>query len=818
MTHQTLSDLHGETRVATEQIPRSLREAPQWVCWKSEDRQGRSTKIPYDARTGRRASSTDPATWTTYEQAIGTFEQAPDLDGIGFVFTRTDPFCGVDLDDCIDENGVFEPWAKQIIDRFSTYTEVSPSGRGVKLFLRGELPRRGNRKGRIEIYDHARYFTVTSRRLSESPTEIAERQEELDELHAELFGRPEEGGGRGPSEASRYPLEISDDELLVKARAAKNGPKLTALFDHGDLSEYGGDDSAADLALCSLLAFWCGPDPRRIDRLFRRSALIRPKWDSPRGGGTYGSRTISRALEGTSPYQPETGGIRTPRSRDPHGVIAELEALEDEVELAQIEPLLRELGQALRGADDLRVCVQREAAIKALQGKVTGPARLVDAALAHEPRAREEPAPGRALAFDDPEPWPHPVDGAELLRDIEAVFRRFTIMEEPAFTVLALWILHTYVFDVAWITPRLAITSPEKRCGKTLVLTLLNRLVAKPLMSANASPAAIFRCVDQVRPTLLIDEGDTFLHGKDELRGILNSGHQQDGGVLRTVGDDHETRSFSTFSPCAIAMIGKLPDTLEDRSVSVRMARKLPGEQVERLRMDRLAALEKLRRRAVRWAGDTRELLTRADPEAPEELHDRAADNWRSLLALADVAGGEWPQRSRAAARTGSSAGGEDSSVRIRLLEDLRSLLVAGGGRMFTQDILAELHEMEERPWPEWKAGKPLSTRQLAKLLEPFGIKPLQIRIGNQSRKGYRLDDCRDAFERYLPVSNRNIRNIPMESETYGNCGSETRRVAVSGGYGLENPGSMRVVSDVSDRDGGSEASGPLVPKEVMEL
>jgi putative DNA primase/helicase len=220
----------------------------------------------------------------------------------------------------------------------------------------------------------------------------------------------------------------------------------------------------------------------------------------------------------------------------------------------------------------------------------------------------------------------------------------------------------------------------------------------------------------------------------------------------------------------------------------------------------------------VRWAIDVREKLEQADPEVPEELHDRAADNWRSLLAIADEAGGEWPERSRRAAVDLSASGQDDPSVRVRLLDDLRTLFMAGADKMFSQDIVARLVEMEDRPWPEWKGGKPLTVRQLAKLLEPFGIKPRQIRLGNKSRKGYRLDDCREAFDRYLTDSIRNKRNNPLESAGYGESVSETEGVPVSDAEMPESPGFMRVVSDVSDRKGEEWENGPECPKEVVEL
>jgi primase-polymerase (primpol)-like protein len=275
--------------------PETLRGVAQWVLWRYESRDGHRTKVPISPFDGRRASTKDPSTWTTWEHAslaLGTFT---DCEGIGFVFTVSDPFCGIDLDDCLTESGEPEPWAKEILERLATYSEVSPSGRGVKLFLRGKLPPGGRRKGKIEMYDSGRYFTVTGRQLPGTLTAVEERQAEVKALHTEIFGSPALRRS-GPAIAVRPPAE--DAALLVKARSAKNGRKFMDLFYRGDLSAYRGDDSAADLALCGLLAFWCGADGERIDRLFRQSALMREKWDSRRSGTTYGALTIGRALGG----------------------------------------------------------------------------------------------------------------------------------------------------------------------------------------------------------------------------------------------------------------------------------------------------------------------------------------------------------------------------------------------------------------------------------------------------------------------------------------------------------------------------------------
>jgi hypothetical protein len=157
----------------------------------------------------------------------------------------------------------------------------------------------------------------------------------------------------------------------------------------------------------------------------------------------------------------------------------------------------------------------------------------------------------------------------------------------------------------------------------------------------------VFRVVEVARPTLLVDEADTFLPGNDELRGVLNSGHRRGGSVIRVVGEAMEVREFSTFAPAAIAMIGHLPGTLADRSIAISLKRKRADEPVDSFRYDRTQELDQLARMCARWAADNIERLRAADPAVPANLYNRAADNWRPLLAIADAAGGEWPRRAR---------------------------------------------------------------------------------------------------------------------------------------------------------------------------
>lgn len=347
------------------------------------------------------------------------------------------------------------------------------------------------------------------------------------------------------------------------------------------------------------------------------------------------------------------------------------------------------------------------------------------------------------------EPWLVPVNAAELLKDLVALFLQYVFMPAEASTILALWVVHTFCYDLRRCTPILGVTSSQRRCGKTTLMSLLLSVVNRPLAASNISPSCVFRAIDLWHPTLLIDEADSFLRDNEELRGILNSGHTRDlAYVLRTSGEEHEPRRFSTWAPKALALIGKLPPTLHDRAIVVELARKTPGDRVERL-----ADFDgtDLQRRCLRWVDDHALEIKASDPDIPGGTHDRAADNWAPLLAIADAAGGDWPARARQA--LAAQPDEPDDAAAVMLLADIRQFFKKKGvDKVFTADLLAYLIAIEARPWNEWRRGKPLTARQLAGLLQPFKIRPGTKREGEDTFKGYYMKSFEDAFLRYLPA------------------------------------------------------------------
>ena len=322
-------DLREPSSIADAELPDALVEREQWVCWREEERDGKPTKVPVTPGSDEFASSTDPDTWSSFEAAVEYLETG-DVEGIGFVFTDDDPIVGVDLDDCWEPDTCeVDPPARDIIDRLDSYTEISPSGTGFHVLLKGNLPEGRNRRGSVELYDSARYFTVTGKHVSETPLRVSRRQDALEAIYREYLqetessvesntASPHVDAGQ-PHAASSVDVDLDDEELLKKARNASNGKKFQRLW-NGQTNGYE-SHSEADLALCSLLAFWTGGDHSRIDRLFRQSGLMREKWDEVHyaDDSTYGEKTIERAVAGVSEYYDPEAAEKSGSMTEPTG-------------------------------------------------------------------------------------------------------------------------------------------------------------------------------------------------------------------------------------------------------------------------------------------------------------------------------------------------------------------------------------------------------------------------------------------------------------------------------------------------------------------
>lgn len=353
--------------------------------------------------------------------------------------------------------------------------------------------------------------------------------------------------------------------------------------------------------------------------------------------------------------------------------------------------------------------------------------------------------------FEEVTPWEEAVDSRELALELFRTFERFSILPKGSAVAASLWTVLTYCYD-NWMTlPLLGILSPEKRCGKSTFMTILDCLCFNALSASNISPAAIFRVIEAHRPCLLIDEGDTFLRENEELRGVINSGHTlTQAYVVRCDGDNNEPTKFTTWAPKAIAMIGRLPDTIEDRAIVVPLKRKLPSEHCERHTRETREELAILRRKILRFVEDNSLALRSAKPERLQTANDRQADNWEPLLAIAEVA--EVDKEARAAALCFIDTQETEQPIGVQLLQDIQEVFSESTeDKIFSDKLVNGLVAMEDRPWCEWRRGQPMTSSSLSKLLSPFSIRSKLLRIGQNVRRGYEKRAFHDAFGRYIP-------------------------------------------------------------------
>ena len=351
---------------------------------------------------------------------------------------------------------------------------------------------------------------------------------------------------------------------------------------------------------------------------------------------------------------------------------------------------------------------------------------------------------------------------------------------------VALWVVHAWSVQWADTTARLSIQSAEKQSGKTRLLEVLEMLVPAPLQVASISPAAMFRVIADGPVTLLVDEVDAIFAPKsnaEDLRSLLNAGYRKGATVARCVGEGKKmtVQRFPVFAPVVLAGIGTLPDTVQDRSIVIRLKRRAKDEPVAKLRR-RLVQPEadRLKAKIETWISASGDMLAAAIPEMPEELPDRAADIWEQLFAIADLVGGPWPKRARAAAlKLSMPELSRQRSNGIRLLADVRNVFDERGvDRLCTADLLQALHAIDESNWGEtW-----FTKNKLASKLRPFDVRPKQIWVDSKNERGYDLADFADAFERYLP-------NLEMTASSARSARTQaSTRAAASSSNGSSDP------------------------------
>jgi hypothetical protein len=364
--------------------------------------------------------------------------------------------------------------------------------------------------------------------------------------------------------------------------------------------------------------------------------------------------------------------------------------------------------------------------------------------------------------------------GAALLDDVRAFLGRFVAYPSAhAHVAHVLWCAHCHLMPAWESTPRIAFLSPEPGSGKTRSLEISELLVPDPVLAVNVSAAYLFRRCggENGPPTILFDEIDTVFGAKakehEEIRALLNSGHRRGATAGRCVvrGSSVVTEEIPSYAAVALAGLGWLPDTILSRSIIIRMQRRAPDEKIEPFRRRVHAPQgEALHQRLAAWAATVVDEATEARPDMPAGIEDRNADVWESLFAIADIAGGDWPQRARVAAVSLVSVASEaETSLGLQLLADLRTVF-GDADEMTTKDILAALAAIEEAPWSTVNNGKPIDARGLGNRLRQYSVKSKQIRFGDKGFKGYYAADLAQAWRRYPPPSERN--EISETSET----------------------------------------------------
>jgi hypothetical protein len=359
----------------------------------------------------------------------------------------------------------------------------------------------------------------------------------------------------------------------------------------------------------------------------------------------------------------------------------------------------------------------------------------------------------------DPVAAPSRGDLARTLGDVELFVRRYVVLTASQSVAIALWVAHTHAFEAADATPYLAITSAEKRSGKTRLLEVLELIVSRPWFTGRTTTAALTRKIDAVAPTLLLDESDAAFKGGQEyaetLRGVLNTGYRRGGKTTVCVvqGSSISYADLNTFSPKAIAGIGDLPDTVADRSIPIRLTRRALDEPVEKFRRrDAEDQAESTRQSLESLASHHMEELRDARPEEVGALDDRAADVWEPLLAIADLAGDAWPALARAAAvelSTGLEA--EDASLGVELLTDVRRIFDSlGAEKISLKDLASKLAEIEEAQWGDMR-GREITGRDVGRMLKPYRIRARSVRLGSErTARGFKREQFEDAWARYL--------------------------------------------------------------------
>lgn len=432
-----------------------------------------------------------------------------------------------------------------------------------------------------------------------------------------------------------------------------------------------------------------------------------------------------------------------------------------------------EFVQALASLEPLEYDKKRQEMADALRIRMA----TLDAAVK---AARDGQSESGRSPFPDVEPHPEPIDPAELLNEVADTIGKYIVLDEPQKTAATLWAAMTWMGDNLDYAPLAIISAPEKSCGKTQLLAVLGHMSCRPMHTSNSSASTLFRSVEYWKPTILIDEADTFFRANKELHGMVNAGYHRSGVVIRneSVNGRIVPRSFSVYSPKALAGIDlkkHLPDATMSRGIVINLRRKLAHESVNRLRHADSSSFAGIAEKLARFAADYSVQVRHACPDLPQALSDRDQDNWEPMLAIAMLAGDEWFARATTAALALSGANERAANSGSRLLADIKQVFVSQKLDKFsTAGLIRALCEDDENAWATYNGRQPITARQLASLLEVYGIKSQLMRLNSYDNpaRGFKLAQFSDAFERYLPATpNLPLQLLqPTEAIKHGGC------------------------------------------------
>lgn len=417
----------------------------------------------------------------------------------------------------------------------------------------------------------------------------------------------------------------------------------------------------------------------------------------------------------------------------------------------QVTPqLAQSIIEQLVALPELEYQLKRGEAAKALNNMSVG---TLDK-LVKQARTELEAETTKSLVIDT-EPYQKPVDGAAVANEIYQLVTQHIACTDAVAIASTLWIIFTWVIEASHIAPIAWINAPEKRCGKSQLLTLIALMSKRSLPSSNITAAALFRCIEKYNPTLIIDEVDTFVNDNEDLRGVLNAGHSRDNPyIIRCAGDDNEPKEFYVYGAKALSGIGKIPSTLMDRSISLTLRRKLNNEHRDRVRDLSRDTTNTIKAKLARWSDDNLQAVKEATPILPKAINDRMQDNWEILLKIAAVIGDEWLQRANSACIEISGIEHDEPSLNEQLLMDIKAVFeLKKVTRIFSDDLITALCADPEMNWSTYNRGKPITQKQVSNRLGEYSISPKQMRTENGNRRGYDIAYFQDTFKRYLSAT-----------------------------------------------------------------